>query len=249
MDDYKLWEKFIYWFICGLLVFAFVLGCGFDVSAKDFKVLNNGIIEVRLSKSGSIFYVSEIGGRNLINNRDMGRQIQPSFYAGHNYYDPNAHEAWDFWPWNIIQSGDVFGNEPSSLILDKGHDSCLVTSVPMFWNRNNIFEYGAVLSNDISLIESKVKVIVRLKLFSSCGITNSTQRHQEMPAVYTANNLDRLISDGVVIESKENKWVYWAGSEWVGAFDDTGHGIAVYNPDAELFIGGRYECGNDKTTP
>jgi hypothetical protein len=211
-------------------------------------IINNDVIEVRLSNSGSIAYIAEIGGENLIDNQDLGRQIQPSFYAGEDQIHQDQHNEWSPWPWNIIQSGDVYGNE--SIIIDQIEtDTTSITTVtPMLWDRINVPEDEAVITNDIELIANTIKVIVKLQLTNDCVIINPQPRHQEMPAIYTVGSLNNLISGDNIIKNSDNKWVYWSDEEWAGAFDDDGYGIAVYNPNTELFIGGRYESGADKTT-
>jgi hypothetical protein len=71
-----------------------------------------------------------------------------------------------------------------------------------------------------------------------------------MPAVYAESRLNQLLSGEQEIQSQGNLlWEYWIEEgKWAGAFDSMGYGIAVYMEQAELFIGGRYENGLDKTT-
>ncbi|MEY3530623.1 MAG: hypothetical protein RLZ70_1691 [Verrucomicrobiota bacterium] len=73
--------------------------------------LDNGIIRVGvdLNHGGAIVYLAPKGGRNLINNHDLGRQVQMSFYSGPVPYtekgqSPSAH--WKHLGWNPIQTGD-----------------------------------------------------------------------------------------------------------------------------------------------
>jgi hypothetical protein len=46
--------------------------------------LDNGVVKVGvdLNHGGAIVFLSHDGGDNLINNFDLGRQIQLSFYSG-----------------------------------------------------------------------------------------------------------------------------------------------------------------------
>jgi len=240
----------IRWFI----IFILLSGCG-GGSASNCEiqniVLQNEAIEVHLSTAGgSISHVSTIGGQNLINNQDLGRQIQQSFYAGEDQVYPDQHPAWTPWPWNIIQTGDVYGNKAPMTVQFQSDTRAVIMSTPMRWDRNNEPEYCATLINDITLINSMVRVHVSLVLSYECEIVNPIPHHQEMPAVYTAGNLDVLISgDNEIKNDKSIIWAYWEEPEnWAGAYGSDGQGIAVYMDQAELFVGGRYENGMDHTT-
>jgi len=226
---------------CISFIFLLLTGC-------EEVILNNGIIEVHLSPSGSIAHVSETGGPNLINNHDLGRQIQVSFYAGEDQTHPDQHPEWSPWPWNPIQSGDAYGNQAKMLVLQQTETGVSIVSIPMLWDRDNVPEYGVLLSNTITLIDNVIWVRVELNISDNCKIVNPIPRHQEMPAIYTSGALRHLISGGNEIHNPNNIWGYWEGAEWAGAFGDDGFGLAVYLPDTELFIGGRYENGDDKTT-
>jgi hypothetical protein len=230
-----------HWFIICLILLA---GC------RDI-VLDNGEIEVHLSQAGgSISHVSQASGPNMVNNHDLGRQIQQSFYAGDLKRHPDQHPAWSPWPWNIVQSGDVYGNEATMIPLFVTPTRAVLMSTPMLWDRNNQREYCATLINDVTLIGNKIRVHVVLILSYECEIINPKPHHQEMPAVYAESRLNKLLSGEQEIQSQGNLlWEYWTESErWAGAFGANGMGLAVYMESVEMFIGGRYENGADKTT-
>ena len=67
-----------------------------------FLFLDNGLVRVGVdaTRGGSIGWLSASGGRNLVNHADMGREVQLSFYAGPDPYNPDdlCHSAWYPWP-------------------------------------------------------------------------------------------------------------------------------------------------------
>lgn len=185
----------------------------------------------------------------MVNNRDFGRQIQQSFYAGELQTHPDQHSAWSPWPWNIVQSGDVYGNEAQMIPLFVTKTRAVIMTTPMLWDRNNKPEYQATLINDITVMGNLIRIHVALILSHECQIVNPRPHHQEMPAVYADGWLNHLVSGNREIKNETDFiWAYWEGEQWAGAFDDSGRGFAVYMDSVELFIGGRYENGLDKTT-
>jgi hypothetical protein len=82
--------------------------------------LDNGRVKVGvdLSRGGAIVFLAHAGEGNLINNFDLGRQVQLSFFSGPvpfraNGQSPKKH--WEHLGWNPIQAGDDFEN--SSRVL------------------------------------------------------------------------------------------------------------------------------------
>src|ERR1035437_7833481 len=79
------------------LMFGIVLLTGAVQAASSY--LDNGVVKVGvdLSKGGSITYLSLSGtSDNIINNADLGRQIQQSYYSGPQPYNPsnNMNPNW-----------------------------------------------------------------------------------------------------------------------------------------------------------
>ena len=75
------------------------------LAAEDY--LDNGVIKlgIELTKGGSITYLSISGTtNNIVNDHDLGRQIQQSYYSGPQPYNPsnNVNPVWTNWPWNLI---------------------------------------------------------------------------------------------------------------------------------------------------
>ena len=85
-------------------VSLFALLCAAYVRSDDrFIFLDNGVVRVGVdaTRGGSIGWLSSASApaRNLVNHADMGREIQLSFYAGPDPYNPGdaCHSAW--YPW------------------------------------------------------------------------------------------------------------------------------------------------------
>jgi hypothetical protein len=101
--------------------------------------LDNGVVKVgiELTKGGSITYLSKSGTTdNVINNHDLGRQIQQSYYSGPQPYNPsnNANPTWANWPWNPIQTGDSYYHPSLVLAHTNTGQSLYVKCRPMQWD-------------------------------------------------------------------------------------------------------------------
>lgn len=237
------------------LVIALALGIvrfSFPGQAAPFSYLDNGTVRigVDLGKGGSITYLSKSGtSDNLINNYDLGRQIQQSYYSGPQPYNPsnNMHPNWPNWPWNPIQTGDVYGN-PSQILAHTNTGQMLyVKCVPMQWALKNVpgdctFESWISLAGNV--------VTVSNRLINLRADTNQyPARHQELPAVYTIGRLYRLVSyaglapftgDAITnFPTTPPPWVYWRATEnWAALLDANNWGLGVYHPGTVLFAGG-----------
>lgn len=72
----------------------FIALCGIKVATADdsFTYIDNGVVKlgIDMGRGGAIGYFSASGGKNIVNCHDMGREIQLSFYAGPNFYNPDG---------------------------------------------------------------------------------------------------------------------------------------------------------------
>ena len=99
--------------------------CPQEAAPDDLELLDNGVLRVGRSRAhgGAIAYLSLAGeDDNLINVRDLGRYVQQSYYSGPKPFLPagaKMHDGWPGWGWNPIQAGDVFGNRPQLLSLER----------------------------------------------------------------------------------------------------------------------------------
>ena len=82
---------------------------------------------IDLERGGAItFLATQPNGTNVINNFDLGRQVQLSFFSGPVPFEadgqkPSAH--WQHIGWNPIQSGDDFNNRSRVLRHPPGWQS------------------------------------------------------------------------------------------------------------------------------
>ncbi|MCC6822125.1 MAG: hypothetical protein IT579_15450 [Verrucomicrobia subdivision 3 bacterium] len=223
--------------------------CAFAVESY----LDNGVVKVGidLGKGGSITYLSKSGiTDNVINNYDLGRQIQQSYYSGPQPYNPsnNANPTWANWPWNPIQTGDSYYHPSLVLAHTNTGQSLYVKCRPMQWALNNVpgectFESWITLNGNV------VTVSNRLVNQRTDTTQQFTGRDQELPAVYTIGRLYRLFSyagdapfTGRALTNfpiVPPPWQSWRATEsWAALVDTNGWGLGVYHPGAVRFLGG-----------
>lgn len=215
--------------------------------------LDNGVVKVGidLGKGGSITYLSKSGtADNVINNHDLGRQIQQSYYAGSQPYDPigNASSTWANWPWNPIQTGDCRNNTSVVLAHTNTGQMLYVKCRPMQWALGNVpaectFETWITLRANVVVVSNR---LVNLRTDSA---EQNRGRDQELPAVYTIGRLCRLFSyagdapftGGALthLPAAPPPWKSWRATEsWAALVDGNGWGLGVYHPGAVRFLGG-----------
>lgn len=230
-------------------------------SLKSMRYIHNGQVKVGIDLylGGAITYLADPKkGVNLINNKDLGRQVQMSFYSGPVPYEPDGKKAspdWTFIGWNPIQSGDVAGNHSRIIAQKNTATTMYVKCIPMHWPLNNV-PGECIFESWISLKENTVQVHGRLTNMRD-DTTQYMAREQELPAVYTNAPWHRLVSyrgdkpfthDTVSIISNHNypgnkniQWAHFSASEnWAANLDGNNYGLGVFNPEVESFQGGYY---------
>jgi hypothetical protein len=215
--------------------------------------LDNGVIKIGVdsARGGSITWLSLSGtSNNIVNHYDLGREIQQSYYAGPQPFNPsnNANAGWPHWPWNPIQSGDSFGNASAILAQSNDGRTLYVKCRPMQWALNNVpgqctFESWITLSNNVAIVSNR---LINLR-------TDTARQYQaadqELPATYTVGKLWRLVSyagnapftsDALsYFPSTPPPWRYWNATEsWAALVNSNNWGLGVYNPGAAWFVGG-----------
>jgi hypothetical protein len=215
--------------------------------------LDNGVIKigVDLAEGGSITWLSLSGTtNNIVNDHDLGREIQQSYYSGPQPYNPsnNVNPAWTNWPWNPIQSGDSYGNPSTELAQTNDGNTIYVKCRPLQWALDDVpgqctFESWITLTGNVAVVSNR---LVNLR-------TDTAQQfaamNQELPAVYTVGTLCQLFSyagnapfTGAALTNfpvTPPPWQYWNATEsWAALVDTNGWGLGVYHPGADWFIGG-----------
>ena len=244
-----------------LLIFV-LCAFGFQVSnaAEDsnFTYIDNGVLRLGIdnSRGGSIGYLSASGSNdNIVNCYDMGREIQLSFYAGPNFYNPDGKCNKLFrgqkWPWNPIGAGDVKGNHGAVLSRTVQSDNIHIVTKPLQWACDNVpceceFERNITLGGPAG---TGAKVEVTLHNHRA-DTTVYPPMSQELPAVYSNGPFYRLVTseNGLIKEynasfdtSKPFPWIpghFVADENWAALVNAEGFGMGVVNFDTINFIGG-----------
>jgi hypothetical protein len=224
----------------------------FGFAAESY--LDNGVIKigVDLAKGGSITHLSLSGStNNIVNDHDLGRQIQQSYYSGPQPYNPsnNMNPFWTNWPWNPIQTGDSFNNPSLILAHTNTGQTLYVKCRPMQWALDNVpgectFESWISLNGNVATVSNR---LVNLR-------TDTTQQFpasdQELPAVYTIGKLYRLFSyagnapftGGPATNLPPvgpPTWIQWNATEsWAALVDNNNWGLGIFHPGMVWFSGG-----------
>lgn len=151
-------------------------------------------------------------GVNLINNYDVGRQVQQAYYADVSeteytkaQYGPTGYEQ--DWPYNPVQAGDQYNN--ASQIIDfeintSGEEHYIyVKARPMDWAQNNVTTKSYVENYYKLKADGTIRVdnnFIDWNGFSDMGDFQSN----ELPAVYLSQALNYYVSN--LSTEKEDKW-------------------------------------------
>jgi len=186
----------------------------------------------------------------VVNSRDLGRQIQQSYYSGPATFDPRRNQAsqWKPWPWNPIQSGDCFGHRAAVLSKSNNGRQIYVKTRPMQWALNNV-PAQATFETWITLEDHAAWVRCRLKNHRTDTKRQFVGYYHECPAVLTVGTLHRLFTyeglepfaKGKLAELPRSPppWRYFQATEnWAAHVDRNNWGVGVFHPGAVLFSGG-----------
>jgi hypothetical protein len=228
---------------------------------ENMSYIQNDLIKVGidLNMGGAITYVADkSNGVNFINNWDLGRQVQMSFYSGPVPFEPDgkkAHKAWTFIGWNPIQSGDVAGNKSKVLEHKNTGKALYVKCIPMHWPLDNV-PGECTYECWITLDGKAIKVTSRI-VNNRPDATQYPARGQELPAVYTnapwhrlityrgtkpfTNDTLSLIPNHNIPGSPNIQWAQWQATEsWAANVDENNNGLGIWNDGVQSFSGGYY---------
>ena len=219
----------------------------------EMRWLENDLIRVGvdLHLGGSITsLVEKADGRELINNYDLGRQVQMSFYGGPIPFSPDGHEPHPHWRglgWNPIQTGDWAGT-PARVVEHRNTLEELYTKViPMQWPLRGV-------AGDCEF-ESWIRLEGR-SVVLRCRLKNRREdahfypaRHQELPAVYANGAFSKVVTysgehpfgGGALSEWIEPgpPWrAFFATEHWAALVDRADRGIGVWQKDTTYWKGG-----------
>jgi len=233
-----------------------------DIPEKEYPeevFIENDYIKlgINTTKGGAITYLAmKADSVNLINNHDLGRQVQISFYAFPVPYAPSPdkqpHPRWEGIGWNPIQAGDVAGNGSKIIDLWYEGDSLFVSCIPMHWPLDNV-PGECIYESRIKLKDNQVHVNAKI-INDRPDKTQYRARNNEFPAVYTNGTHYKLYSytgavpfsgDDLTLIPKrdvgpgEFPWTRFHATEsWAALVDVNGSGLGVYSPETDHFLGG-----------
>lgn len=216
--------------------------------------LENGVVKVGvdLHRGGAIVFLARDGGSNLINNFDLGRQVQLSFFSGPIPFGVDGNQPakhWEHIGWNPIQTGDDFKNTSRVLAHENDGRTLHVQCQPMQWALNNV---PGDCTFDVWLELDGLVVKARARLSNArSDHTQYSARLQELPAVYANAAFHRVVSytgdrpftrDAVAEVPKaagKHPWSFWLGIEgWSALLDAQDHGLGLITPGRLHFTGG-----------
>jgi hypothetical protein len=221
---------------------------------EDMDYLDNGIVRIGVNKGagGVITSLMDIKqGENLVNNFDLGRQIQMSFYSGPIPYSQNGkqpHPTWIKAGWNPVQAGDTYGNWSKTLEFKNDGKDMYIKSIPMQWALNGelcdcTFESWIALENNTVKIRQKITNNRADKTFYGAYF-------QELPAIFTNSNFYKLYSYSGTkpflneapqyIAMQDNSWQFPATENWAALLNDNNWGLGIWKPDSYRFAGGSF---------
>lgn len=220
--------------------------------------LDNGVLRLGVDdlKGGAIVYLRHLeDGRDIVNDYDLGREIQQSYYSGPADFDPqnNQHPSWNPWPWNPVAAGDAFGHASRLEELTSDGNTLYIRSVPKQWALNDV-DSECTLEQWITLDGHAVNLRCRLNNARS-DTAFYAARHQELPAAYTNTSfryLHAYIGDepftGDVVSAIPNPegnappWAHFRITEnWAALVDGNGWGLGVYHPGVFRANGGFHD--------
>jgi len=208
---------------------------------------------VDLDLGGAITFLASVkDGANVINNFDLGRQVQLSFYVGPVPFEAKGQKPAEHWRhigWNPIQTGDDFKNASKVLSHENNGREIHLTCLPMQWPLNNVpgdCTFEAWLTLEGAIVKARAK------------LNNAREDHtpyparlQELPAVYANAPFHRVMSyqgahpftgeaaTPVPTPSGKHPWSFWTGTEgWAALLDESNHGLGLITPGRVHFTGG-----------
>jgi len=241
-----------------LYLFLMILLCAPAAQAERMSWLENEHLRlgVDLDLGGAITFLSakqgKVAGENVINNHDLGRQVQLSFFSGPVPYEAQGQKPADHWQhigWNPIQAGDDFKHGGRTLSHKNDGQRIHVQCQPMQWPLNNI-PGDCTFDSWLELDGPVVKAHARLTN-SRSDKTPYPARLQELPAVYANAAFHRVVSyqgarpftSDVVKPAPaaqgKHPWSFWPGTEgWAALLDDEDYGLGLITPGRVHFTGG-----------
>lgn len=203
-------------------------------------------VGIDLNAGGAITYLSEAGSSvNMVNNNDLGRQIQTSIYAGPYPYSVNGKQPvyeWRNLGWNPVQTGDFYNHPAEIVSYQQGQNTMYVKTIPLIWPLFNepadcVFEHWMELKDNTIHVRCRITV-------NRSDTTQYESRTQEMPCVYLNGPYYRFVTYGgskpftndAVSEFTDRDVTNRYGSEnWIALLNAEGRGVGIHKPNEVRF--------------
>ncbi|AUD03336.1 hypothetical protein [Spirosoma pollinicola] len=208
-------------------------------------------VGIDLNMGGAITYLAEAGSsENMVNNPDLGRQIQTSIYAGPINYEQNNKKPPAQWPylgWNPVQAGDYY-LYPAQIVSYQQTDNLIyVKTIPHIWPLLNepaecTFEHWITIKDNTVHVRCRVAV-------SRADTTQYDARTQETPCVYLNGPYDRMITytglkpftnDAISEFTERQVTNRYASENWAALLNAKGRGVGLYKPGQVRFRTGAF---------
>lgn len=243
--------------IATLLLSVMALSAGDPVgvpTGANMSWLSNRWVKVGvdLNRGGAIVFLARGDGGNVINNFDLGRQVQLSFFSGpvpFSVGDKHPAKHWQHIGWNPVQAGDDFKHASRVIKHRNEGNSIYVKCAPMQWPLDGV-PAECSFESWIHLDGAVVKVLARLNN-ARADKTQYPARPQELPALYANAPFHRVVSytgdrphtRGAVTEIPKpagpHPWAFWQATEgWSALLDDNDRGVGLISPGRVHFTGG-----------
>ena len=202
-------------------------------------------VGIDLNAGGAITYLSEAGSTiNMVNNNDLGRQLQTSLYAGPYPYSTNGKDPvyqWRNLGWNPVQTGDYFNNPAKVVSYQQGASTLYVKTVPLIWP---LFNEPAecVMEHWIELKGNSVHVKCRFAV-NRADTTQYESRTQEVPCMYLNGPYHRIVgytglkpftNDAVTEYTEQENINRYCTENWMALLNADGRGVGLYKPKNEV---------------
>ncbi|GAB2599786.1 hypothetical protein [Spirosoma areae] len=217
-----------------------------------FLATNKLRVGIDLNMGGAITYLAEAGSsENMVNNPDLGRQIQTAIYAGPYPYSQGGKQPVPEWinlGWNPVQAGDFFLN-PARIVSYQQTDNLLyVKTIPLIWPLNNEVA-ECTFEHWITAQANTVHVRCRVVVDRRSDTTQYEARTQESPCIYLNGPYDHMFlytgmkpfTNDAVSEFSEREVINRYGTEhWAALLNDKGRGVGLFKPREVRFRTGGF---------
>lgn len=206
-------------------------------------------VGIDLNAGGAITFLADgLSGPNMVNNFDLGRQLQTSLFSGPVPYTPNGKQPvpqWSGLGWNPVQTGDVHNNPAQVISYQKINETQLyVKTIPNIWPLTTepadcVMEHWIELRNNTVHVRSRTQI-------NRSDTNQYDARTQEAPCMYLNGPYTRIVTytglqpftNDAVSEYKPDHGITdrYGTENWAALLNSEGRGVGLYRTDEFRFI-------------